>query len=178
MKNWRTILAHDLSTGAGRVSPIPEPKSDLAAQIAAMLDLGHPKNSVFIVPGNDAPDVPPGICKVVRPEGTLLTRDPACAEAFRAAADDVTMARILGYPEEKYEAVAACDGNLSGGHMVQARDASGNVITEAFASPVGLERTRSAMMAHVPTGGSLVVLSATQSIMRRLELRAAEHADG
>lgn len=178
MHDWRTILARDLSYGAGKLTPIPEPTSDIDAQITALLDPEHPKNSVFIVPGNEVPNVPLGVSKIARPEGTLLTRDPACAEAFHAAADDATMARILGYPEEKYEAVAACGGNLSAGHMVQARDISGNVITEALASPPGLERVRLAIMTHVPRGGSLVVLSAAQSIMRRLKLRAMEDADG
>ena len=161
------------------MTPIPEPMCDLRAQVAALLDPMHPKRAVLIVPGNEVPPVP-GVRHIERSTGTLLTRDPARAAAFADGHEhDATMAWILGYPEDKGEVVRAC-GRMPEfvARAVQARDAAGAVVTEAFTSPVGLDRTVEAIRAHVPGGGVLTILSPIEAITRRIMLRVLERANG
>jgi hypothetical protein len=157
------------------MTPVPEPAADICAQIKAMMDSEHPKQAVLIVPGNEAPAATAaGVYRVDRPAGVLMTRDPHRALAFADHSDDdAAMAWILGYPEHKAAVVAACCGEpIRLARAVQARDAEGNVVTEAFTSPVGLERTIEAISAHVPKGGELLIMTPTEAITRRLFLRA------
>lgn len=159
------------------MTPVPEPASDVLAQIAAMLDPNHPKRAALVVPGNVMPDETRGKAHIVeRPEGTLITTDPELAALYARRADDQAMAVILGYPEHKDDVVRNCRENFMLARAVQARDAAGNVLTEAFASPVGLGRTMAAIASHVPPGGQLVVMTPVDAIIRRLTLRAQEGA--
>lgn len=162
------------------MTPVPEPHSDLLAQLAAVLDPAHPKVAMLLVPGNEN-EIPVSLvgsaCVVSRPEGTLITCDAARAAAFkRGPVDAPLMARILGYPEDKDEVVRRCEvtGDASQVRAVQARNAQGAVITEAFASYAGLQPTIRALAEHVPLGGELVVLWARESILRRVSRRFAE----
>ena len=114
----------------------------------------------------------PGLLVVRRAEGTLVTFDEARAAMFEEAADDSTMALILGYPESKPEIAERCPRPVSQrARAVQARDQGGHVITEAFCSPSMFLPTCEAMGRHVPPGGDLVVLSPVASIARRIALR-------
>lgn len=149
------------------MTPIPEPAADLLAQLAAVLSPTHPKRAMLIVPSS-------GVYVRTRPEGTLITTDKTLADHFGHAADDVTMAAILGYPEHKADVVKNCGGEPLRAVAVQARDANGNVITEAFASPVGLEQTVNALQPHVPEGGMLMILSPLDAIARRFARCAQE----
>ena len=158
--------------------PIPEPAADIEAQLAALLDPGHPKRACFLVPGN----LPPGVLAAdtqIRPEGVLLTQDPALARLFRDAPEDVAgfdraMAAILGLPEAKPDAEARCGGDPTRARVVQARDTQDRVVTEALASPVRLALAVAEMRRHVPAGGRLVVLSLAQVLERRRRLRQQE----
>ena len=115
----------------------------------------------------------------IRPEGRLVTLDKALALSFRHApyeldAFDAVMAGLLGYPEAKPDVIAACDGRpIAKARAVQARDAEGWVITEAFTSPKWLGITQAEIRKHVPSGGTLVVLTPIEAIGRRLLLREA-----
>jgi hypothetical protein len=157
------------------VTPIPEPAADLRAQLAAVLDPSHPKVAMLVVPGNEIPEIPPDLCVVTRPEGTLITRELWEALNFLYGyTSDSDMALMLGYPENKDDVVRSCGGDLSLARAVQARDAGGNVVTEAFASPDGLQRTISVLSHHVPHGGALVALTPVEAICRRVALRCKE----
>jgi hypothetical protein len=119
----------------------PEPASDIAAQVRALLDPEHPKDAVFVAAGNMAALLPvldlvqaaPNAQMVHHPSGTLLTTNSEKAVDFaRPGSDDDTVAAILGYPEPKSSLLAAMmTGEVC---VVQARDADGNVVVEALAS--------------------------------------------
>ncbi len=163
------------------MTPIPEPACDIRAQIAAMLDDGHPKLAVLLVSGNEdlVPDLSPEIQRVDSSGGILLTRDGFCASMIRDGFDDLKMASILGYPEDKALVVERCGGeHVRLARAVQARDGEGSVVTEAFASPEGLDMAIEAMTGHVTRGGYLAILTPTEAIARRIILRAAERANG
>jgi hypothetical protein len=159
------------------MTPLPEPAGDIRAQLAAAMDSGHPKRAAFLVPAN-AVRMPcaPDAHIVPRPEGVLITLDADLARTFRrapseAVAFDRVMAAILGYPEDKALVVSRCGGRpVENSRAVQARDGNGWVVTETFASPAGLDAARKAMQEHVPPGGGLVELTATEAISRRVLL--------
>jgi len=156
--------------------PVPEPPRDIEAQLLATVDSDHPKRACFCVP-LDQHLIPPSIDAYVvrRPEGTLVTLHRQLADAFKQAADDTTLAWLLGYPEAKPVIAKRCNGmDLNRMRVVQARDAEGNVITEAGASPWGFLETCDALAAHVPEGGQLAVLLPVMSITRRVALRWAQ----
>jgi len=165
------------------MTPIPEPACDIRAQIAAMLDVSHPKQAVLIVPGNEdlLPDLPTplGVYRVDTPAGVLLTRSMWRAGAVENAPTDKVMAWVLGYPEDKDAVVAACCGNhVHDAIAVQARDIEGSVIIEAFASPGMRQHTVDTLLPHVPEGGALVIMTPISAISRRIALREAERAHG
>jgi hypothetical protein len=156
--------------------PVPEPAGDIEAQLMATLDPDHPKRACFCVP-QDAHLIPPTLDAYIvgRPEGTLVTLHKQLADAFQRSADDVTMAWLLSYPEDKATVVARCHGRPAiEARAVQARDADEHVITEAFASPVGFLMTCAAIERHVPEGGRLVILSPVAAITRRVAMRWVE----
>jgi site-specific DNA-cytosine methylase len=140
------------------VSPsTPEPAGDIAAQIAAVADPTSTKDAVFVAAGNQnaIPDqLPEGMIRVDREEGTFLTTNPQKANQFNAAPQlsDVDMAALLGYPEDKASAVS---GNNP--HVVQGRDAAGNVVAEAAASDAGTGATQAAIASQVPEGGTVEI---------------------
>lgn len=152
--------------------PVPEPRRDVLAQVAALIDSDHPKAAVFLVPENraDIPALPEQVRRTDREEGTLLTADPARSALFEQRADDKAMAWILGYPEDKATVFAACGGNPYAARAVQAMDRNGDVVTEAFVSPDDVPRARQVLSPH----GDIRVLSAFEAIGRRLSLRMRE----
>lgn len=144
----------------------PEPKCDILAQVRAMLDPRHPKKAVFLCPYNDVPIVPPDVERITRPEGTLLTRDPELARLFaEGPRDDMTMATILGYPEDKGTAL-----RKGVAWVLQACDAWENVITEAVCSEEGFDATFEALRQH----GPIRPLTPLAAQIRRIRLRLAE----
>lgn len=153
---------------------MPEPASDIRAQIDALLDPRHPKTAVFAAPGNsgDICDVEGrGTVTIRRPEGALVTADDRIWRQFeRAMPDEAGMAAILGYPEPKDVAMAACPPTWL--RVVQVLDWHGNVITEALCSPGWLDRTVSALRSH----GRLNVMTVDQVLNRRFRLRCEEAA--
>lgn len=154
------------------MTPVPEPVCDINAQVAAMLDGGHPKRAVLVVPGNAVPSVDVAF-RIERAAGTLLTNDRARADAFvEGHADEGAMAWILGYPQDKTAIMVECGNNaMFLARAVQARDEQGSVVTEAFAAPSGLAMTQEVIGEHVPAGGGLMVLTPVDAIVRRVLLR-------
>ncbi|HWF77326.1 MAG TPA: hypothetical protein VN694_09135, partial [Caulobacteraceae bacterium] len=78
---------------------------------------------------------------------------------------DDDLAVLLGYPETKADVFAR-----GGGLVVQARDADGHVITEAYASSQRLAETVAALRAHVPLLGRLQVMTPADALARRVSV--------
>jgi hypothetical protein len=157
-------------------SPVPEPAGDIEAQIMAALDPDHPKRACFCVP-QDAHIVPRTLDAYIidRPEGTLVTLHKQLADAFQRSADDVTMAWLLGYPEDRITALKRCCNQPAiAPRVVQARDADDHVVSEALTSPLGFLKTCSAIQKHVPEDGKLVILKPVAAITRRVAMRWIE----
>jgi hypothetical protein len=186
MKKWeslRSIVTPDTATAElAAVGVIPrswfkgvtpssrEPACDILAQIRALLDPSHPKDAIFIAAGNEGevPDrLDPSITVVFRLEGSLLTINRVKAQLFQSKQylADADLAEILGFPENKVDAVAS-----GAAIAIQARDADGNVVAEAVTSPEMAGTTEKAMRAQVPIGGSLVSLSVLALQIRRAVL--------
>jgi hypothetical protein len=155
---------------------VSEPAGDIAAQLRATLDPGHPKRACFCVPA-DAHVIPRTLAAYIvdRPEGTLVTLQKQLADAFEHSADDVTLAWILGYPEPKPTVFLRCCSRPEiRARVVQARDADNHVVSEAIASPVGFWETVEVIERHVPRNGCLVIVSPRMAIMRRVAMRWVE----
>jgi hypothetical protein len=166
------------------VTPVPEPAGDVRAQLAAALAPYGPKRAAFLVP-RDAQGLDPaefrnaGVYVAEREEGMLVTLEQSLAEAFNDAPEgddfDRVMAEILGYPEDKHTVVSRCRGKpATVARAVQARDAEGHVVQEAFCSPLGLLETCAAVQQHVPPGGSLEILPPILAMSRRVAMRLVE----
>ena len=159
--------------------PVPESAGDIRAQLAAVMDPHHPKRACLVMP-EDHGQIPYVLNAhyATRPEGTLVTTFAPAALMFEAAeageAFDRTMAVLLGIPEDKHSVAQRCDGRPElYSRSVQARDAEGNVISEAFASPQGLHATVVALEGHVPPDGALVIMKPVDAISRRIATRCA-----
>jgi hypothetical protein len=137
-----------------------EPDGDLRAQVRAVADPRHPKDTAFVARGSRVPPVPAGVKRADRPEGTLLTTSPAKARRF-ASMDDAGVGKALGYPESKAKAMR------DPGPVIQARDRADAVVTEAAASRTGATRTAKALAKHVPPGGRLVATTPQAAQVRR-----------
>jgi hypothetical protein len=150
------------------VSPsTPEPKQDLAAQMAALQD--GSRNAVFVAAGNEAqaPKVKGKVVqKVARPEGTLYTTDRAKAKAYREApqVDDALLAQLQDLPQPKAEALRAGDDTVT-----QAVDKNGAVVKEALGSG-----NAPAVAEAAPKGGAVRQVSAARAQARREALNAGE----
>jgi hypothetical protein len=147
----------------------PEPASDIRAQISAMMDPATSKDAVFVAAENEDAipyGLPRGIIAVARPEGILLTTNRAKAERFQASdLNDNDMAQLLGYPETKADAVASGQPVA-----IQGKDAAGNVVADAVASPQRAGETAAAIAAQVPEGGSVAPVSPVEAQQRRAAL--------
>jgi hypothetical protein len=163
----RTLNVLELASRISVSASMPEPESDIDAQLKALHDPSHPKVAVFLAPGNEINSRPvgPGVRVVRRREGTLLTTDLKRAAYFktRPMLTDDDLALLLGYPEAKADVFAR-----GGGLVAQACDADGHVITEAYASAQRLAATLAALRAHVPFLGSLRVLAPADALARRV----------
>ena len=147
-----------------------EPKRDVAAQVKAVANPASAKQAAFVARGTPVPaKLPPGVAKVKRPEGTLLTNSPAHAATFSRAplVTPSTMAPLLGYPESKGRAIAASGGKPV---VVQGRTPGGAVAHESVASPPGLLAAALAAKAAVP-GGKVRVMTPQAALARRKGIR-------
>ncbi|HWF76559.1 MAG TPA: hypothetical protein VN694_05215, partial [Caulobacteraceae bacterium] len=74
----RALNVSELASRISVSASIPEPESDIDAQLKALQDPAHPKVAVFLAPGNEVGDrrIGPDVEVVRRREGTLLTTDP------------------------------------------------------------------------------------------------------
>jgi hypothetical protein len=148
----------------GLLGILPEPASDVAAQIGAVADPRSAKTAAFVAKGSNVPRaLPPGLVKATRPEGTLVTNSPQQARQFAKAkvVNDAHMAKQLGYPETKRQAIAS-----GAPRAVQGRTPSGAVAHESLASPAGIPAAARAAAAAVP-GGKVVVTSPLAALFRR-----------
>lgn len=142
---------------ADRFTTTPEPWGDIRAQLKALTDPKHPKDTVYL-PGEDG-------------DGILATTDPQ--KAFIAwtkpelTEDD--LAKFLGYPQSKgdvLEDVASGDA----AHVVQARDGDGYVVHESVTSLSRMPHTTKAMLRYVPDGGDLYIADPLEALKRRHEM--------
>jgi hypothetical protein len=165
----RALNALELASRISVSASVPEPEADIDAQLKALHDPSHPKAAVFLAPGNEISgrSVGPEVRLVRRREGTLLTTDPKRATYFetRPMITDDDLALLLDYPESKADVFAR-----GGGLVVQARDAGGHVITEAYASGQRLADTVAALSRHASLGGRLFVLTPAEALARRVAL--------
>lgn len=141
----------------------PEPPADIHAQVKALADPNNPKDAVFIAPGTEVPAAPEHAEVVQRPEGTLLTDNPAKATAFRdaPAVDDAMLAQLLEYPETKEQAVASGEPAV-----VQGVNHAGDVVAESLASPEGVPAAEAAAASQAP---DVRVVSPEQAQARRAD---------
>lgn len=149
---------------AGVPATTPEPVQDVRAQVDAMLDPRSERDAVFVAEGTSLPEVPEGVQRVQRRGvGTLLTTNPAKAQEFmRSKLNDESMARILGYSEDKATAVE------SGSPVaVQAVTQDGAVSAEQLASPDGVQAAGEAVAAQGVPGSQVRVTSPVQAQVRR-----------
>lgn len=167
-----TIAALVLASRIGVSVTIPEPERDIDAQLRALQDRQHPKVAVFLARGNRLGNrrIAPAVRVLARAEGTLLTTDRKRAKFFatRPMITDDDLAFLLGYPEAKADVIASGDGIV-----VQAQDANGCVITEAFASSKRVSETIRALESHVPFCGRLKVLTLADALARRTDPKQA-----
>ena len=139
------------------MTTMPEPAQDVRAQLEAVANPASAKHAAFLANGTPVPKTPPGMLRVQRPEGTLVTNSPAHAAAFKALPDltQDAMASLLGYLETKQQAAAR--GNPV---VVQGRTPGGAVAHESAASSQGLLGAAVNAAAAVP-GGTVHVPSAS-----------------
>jgi hypothetical protein len=150
----------------GLTPSLPEAGADARAQLAAVADVTAKKDSAFFPPGSRRPrPIPVGTQTVSRPEGTLVTANPAKATLFAKTPqlDDAKIARLLGYPQSKLAAVA------SGRPAVVQAVAHGGVAHESLASPAGLVPALLAARRAVPQA-RLRVVSPVAAVARRVGL--------
>lgn len=151
----------------------PEPASDIAAQIDAMHDPENPKDAVFVAAGNEGAiprKLPRGTMVIHDPAGTFMTTNPDKLRAFaNGPVTDELLAKLLGYPETKAEAVGSGQPVV-----VQGKDAEGNVIASTAASPEGVPAAEQAIGDQTPEGGRVEAVSSVQAQDERAATVGAE----
>lgn len=124
----------------------PEPAGDIAAQMAALVDPGHPKRALWVSLGTPLVPVFDDLARVTTSVGWLYAA-PRLLRRFKAAPSLETLARILDYVECR-------SPGLSGFFqlpVVQAVDADGWVVQEQLVSwgRVGEARRRASAYGRV-----------------------------
>ena len=143
-----------------------EPPRDVRAQVRAVANPASAKQAAFVAKGTAVPKkLPPGLAKVTRPAGTLVTNSPAHAAAFARAplVTPSTLAPLLGYPESKGAAIARAGGKPV---VVQGRAPSGAVAHESVASP-GPGVLAAALSAKAAVPGGKVVVTTPEAVQAR-----------
>jgi hypothetical protein len=143
----------------------PEPAGDIAAQIGALVDPGHPKRALWVSLGTPMVPVFDDLARVTTPVGWLYAA-PRLLRWFKAAPSLETLARILDYVECR-------SPGLSGFFqlpVVQALSPDGWVVQEQLVSwgRVGEARRRAAAY------GRVRVVSVGGCLARRRDLIARE----
>jgi hypothetical protein len=162
-----------LGKGKATVTPISafdnkatstEPAGDIAAQIAAMVEPGHPKDAVFVARGTGMPQtIPSGVTVIVKKDGTYLTTNPQKAASIRGLKKitDKQRAAFLDIPESKSEVATGPGLPVA----VSAKDAAGNVVAQA-ATPLAGPNT-AAVAAQTPPGGVTDVQTIPDALAER-----------
>ena len=153
----------------------PEPRCDIAAQVAWMLEPGCPKDAVFFAKGNEDA-VPAKIDDLLfvhwRPEGTLITRSPTKLQRFADAEplhDDI-LADLLGYPASKVMLLGR-----KGLVMIQLRDKDTHVLKEALIENCDEHVNRFKASVEPAPGGSYITVLSPQAVqLRRRQLRGEQ----
>jgi hypothetical protein len=145
----------------------PEPAGDIAAQIGALVDPGHPKRALWVSLGTRTPMVPvfDDLARVTTPVGWLYAA-PRLLRWFKAAPSLETLARILDYVECRSPALAG----FFQLPVVQALSPDGWVVQEQLVSwgRVGEARRRASAY------GGVRVVSVGGCLARRRDLIARE----
>lgn len=145
---------------------LPEPVSDLNAQLALLKKKNHPRVAVFLSRHDDVNklSLPRGARVTAREEGTLITFDRDLARWFASAPEitDGDLAKILGYPQSKDQLFCA-DNDV---RVVQVQDSHDRVIYEAAASPDALDKTIETAQTH---GRRVIVTSLLSALKRRMK---------
>jgi hypothetical protein len=138
---------------------LPEPVCDVVAQLRALLDPRHPKDTVWLARGTVAPDAIGGIERVAVADGVLFTASREKARHFRQYPTDETLAEALGYivPKRYISPPVA---------VVRAVDGEGRVITEMVCAVADAERALMALYGH----GMAEITTVAAALMRRVRL--------
>lgn len=152
----------------------PEPACDIAAQIDYIAEPGNPKDTVFVVKGNEdalPAEIPLRLAVINREEGTIITRNTEKLKRLsdRRELGDDEMAALLGYPASKLGLI--WKPNLA---ALQIRNADDCVVCEAIVERDGNYLTRFVESSPVPEGGYVVMLSPEEALERRRVLRGAQ----
>lgn len=155
-----------------QVSPsTPEPAQDINAQIDAMMDPASGRDAVFVAEQKGAASplpigikpTPKGAIRVERPGiGMLITTSKEKVQAFRRAKRDSDIQKILGYSENKADAVRS--GNPV---VVQAKTPAGAVAAEQIVSRKGVPKAKKAVAKLGPKGAKVVETSIAKAQARR-----------
>jgi len=125
---------------------MPDPDSDLRAQLAQVANPASSKDAMFV------------------PPAALITTNPAKAKQFsKGPVDDEMMAKLLGYPETKRQAIG------SGMPLSVQGIAGGGVAHEGLSSFGKLPAAIAAARAAVP-GGQVRVTTPLAALIRRHNL--------
>ena len=164
-------VATAVASSEEQVSPsTPEPEGNINAQVDAMLDPGSERDSVFVaeLPDGKLPKgkwraARAGITVVERPGvGVLLTTNPKKAQAFRRAKRDADIQKILGYSENKADALRSGKEPV----VVQARTKKG-VAAEQLASKAGVPAAKQAVAKLAPKGAKVIETSVAKMQQER-----------
>lgn len=172
--NDRTRAQHlqnlQQSLGTAKPPTIPEPASDIAAQLREMHNPDSTRDAVFVSKGGTIPPgaAGPGVLFAQRPEGTLITTNRQKAEAFRGAREinDDLMAQLLGHPQSKTDVMNDVAQGKSA-FVVQAFDKQGNVVAESTATQDGLQATIDAVKKQAPDAE--IRVNSPEDVARRRE---------
>lgn len=145
---------------------IAEPRADLEAQIAYMLDLRSRKHAVFIAGDCEVPPYPRHLYTARRKEGVLLSTRKDYAQRFAEAdpLEEELMAELLDYPSSKWEVMRS--GQVT---ALQIRDAQEHVVKDAIVSPLNGSYAAFAC-SFIPEGGRIVEIDPIAAMDRRRAL--------
>jgi len=156
---------------------MPEPSSDINAQIAAMTDPKHPKDTVYIAgirSGTPIPAIPKGVSKIFKGgDGLYLTTNPDKAKAIlniHGPLTDKQRASLLGIPQSKLEVASQIGPKVA----VTAKDAAGNVVMQAATTPGG--PNVKAVQDQTPVDGTTEITPITEVLEERAAKVDAELA--
>lgn len=148
------------------ISPsTPEPLCDIEAQLDAVLDPAHPKQSMWIAAGTPRPNAMMPLFHIRMDEGMLISRRLQDILIVSRERHDAALAYALGYLEPKWDAGVNAV-------VVRALNDDGCVITEMAVSPDRAGEAYHIVKAH----GTPELTTIAAALERRRILCASETA--